>query len=147
MKTTKILKMKYKNLIIEKKEYVILKRVLNISGYQQDVTLRKAMGKLSRKLESAKICDEIDMPADVVRFNSEVTISSENGWHKQFQLVLPKSSDVKSNKISIITSMGAAVIGYAKGDSLVWEFPSGEQTITIEKVCQENIRINVNIIL
>src|SRR6056297_62762 len=147
MKTTKILKMKYKNLIIEKKEYVILKRVLNISGYQQDVTLRKAMRKLSRKLESAKICDEIDMPADVVRFNSEVTISSENGWHKQFQLVLPKSSDVRSNKISLVTSMGAAVIGYAKGDSLVWEFPSGEQTITIEKVCQENIRINVNIIL
>ncbi len=147
MKTTKILKMKYKNLIIEKKEYVILKRVLNISGYQQDLTLRKAVGKLSRELESAKICDEIDMPADVVRFNSEVTIVSENGWHKQFQLVLPKSSDVKNNKISILTPMGAAVMGYAEGDSLVWEFPSGEQTITIDKLEQENIQPNVNLML
>lgn len=147
MKTTKILKMKYKNLIIEKKEYVILKRVLNISGYQQDLTLRKAVGKLSRELESAKICDEIDMPADVVRFNSEVTIVSENGWHKQFQLVLPKSSDVKNNKISILTPMGAAVMGYAEGDSLVWEFPSGEQTIIIEKLEQENIQPNVNLML
>ncbi|MFD0799175.1 GreA/GreB family elongation factor [Maribacter chungangensis] len=139
--------MKYTNLIIEKKEYVILKRVLNISGYHQDITLRKAVGKLVKELESAKICDEVDMPADVVRFNSEVTIVSENGWHKKFQLVLPKSSDVKNNKISLLTPMGAAVMGYAEGDSLVWEFPSGEQNLTIEKVSQENIQINVNMIL
>lgn len=126
--------MKFTNLIIEKREYVILKRVLNISGYQQDLTLRKAVDKLSRELESAKICDEINMPSNVVRFNSEVTIVSENGWYKQFQLVLPKSSDAKSNKISILTPMGAALMGYTKGYSLIWEFPSGEQTITIEKV-------------
>jgi regulator of nucleoside diphosphate kinase len=147
MKTAKILKMKYKNLIVEKKEYVILKRVLNISGYQQDLTLRKAVGKLSRELESAKICDEIDMPSNVVRFNSEVTIVSENGWQKKFQLVLPKSSDVKNNKISLLSPMGAAVMGYAEGDSLIWEFPSGEQTLTIKKVEQENIQPNVNVML
>jgi regulator of nucleoside diphosphate kinase len=139
--------MKYKNLIVEKKEYVILKRVLNISGYQQDLTLRKAVGKLSRELESAKICDEIDMPSNVVRFNSEVTIVSENGWQKKFQLVLPKSSDVKNNKISLLSPMGAAVMGYAEGDSLIWEFPSGEQTLTIKKVEQENIQPNVNVML
>jgi regulator of nucleoside diphosphate kinase len=139
--------MKYKNLIVEKKEYVILKRVLNISGYQQDLTLRKAVGKLSRELESAKICDEIDMPSNVVRFNSEVTIVSENGWQKKFQLVLPKSSDVKNNKISLLSPMGAVVMGYAEGDSLIWEFPSGEQTLTIKKVEQENIQPNVNVML
>jgi regulator of nucleoside diphosphate kinase len=139
--------MKHKSLIIEKKEYVILKRVLNISGYHQDITLRKAVGKLNKELEIAKILDEEDMPQDIVRFNSEITIISENGWNKKFQLVLPKESDVENNKVSLLAPMGAAVMGYAEGDSLVWEFPSGEQKLTIEKVAQENIKINVNMIL
>jgi len=139
--------MKHENLVIEKKEYVILKRVLNLSGYHQDSTLKKSVGKLIKELESAKICDEADMPTDVVRFNSEVTIVSEKGWNKKFQLVLPKESDVKNDKISLSTPMGAAVMGYAEGDSLIWEFPSGEQELTIEKVVQENISTNVNMIL
>jgi len=139
--------MKHSNLVIEKKEYVILKRVLNLSGYHQDLTLQKSVGKLTKELESAKICDEEDMPADVVRFNSEITIVSEKGWNKKFQLVLPKESDVKNDKISLLTPMGAAVMGYAEGDSIIWEFPSGEQQLTIEKVKQENTPINVNMIL
>ncbi len=139
--------MKHENLVIEKREYVILKRVLNLSGYHQDITLKKSVGKLIKKLESAKICDEADMPKDVVRFNSEVTLASEKGWSKKFQLVLPKEGDVKNDKISLLTPMGAAVMGYAEGDSLIWEFPSGEQKLTIEKVVQENISINVNMIL
>jgi regulator of nucleoside diphosphate kinase len=98
-------------------------------------------------MESARICEEVDIQEDVVRINSIVTIVSEKGWYKKFQLVLPKESDVKNDKISILTPMGAAVIGYAEGDSLVWEFPSGEQKLTIEKVKQENTFINVNMIL
>ncbi|MCM4172349.1 transcription elongation factor GreAB [Arenibacter sp. TNZ] len=139
--------MKYKNLIIEKKEYVVLKRFMNLSGYYKDVTLRKSVEKLLGELESAQICDEMDMPKDVIRFNSKINIGSENGWRRKFQLVMPNDSDVKNDKVSILTPMGAAVIGYAESDSLSWEFPSGEQKLTIEKVEQENKYINVNMIL
>lgn len=139
--------MKYGNLVIEKKDYVIVKRVLNLSEFHRDLTLRKSVGKLSKELESAKICDEAEMYEDVVRLNSVVTIASKNGWNKKFQLVMPKESDIKNDKISLLTPMGAAVIGYAEGDSLVWEFPSGEQKITITKVKQEKKHINLNMIL
>ncbi|MFS4417462.1 GreA/GreB family elongation factor [Maribacter sp. 2307ULW6-5] len=139
--------MKYENLVIEKKEYVILKRVLNLSGFHQDVTLKKSVGSLARELEDAKICDENKMPKDVVRINSTVTIASETGWHKTFQLVLPNEGDVKNNKISLLTPMGAAVIGYAEGDTVTWEFPAGEQKLTLEKVVQEEKHLNLNMIL
>ncbi|MCK0135527.1 GreA/GreB family elongation factor [Arenibacter sp. S6351L] len=139
--------MKYKNLIIEKKEFVLLKRYMNLSGYYKDVTLGKSVKKLLTELESAKICDEVDMPKDVIRFNSTITIRSENGWTRKFQLVMPNDSDVKRDKVSILTPMGAAVIGYAEGDTLIWEFPNGEQRLTIEKIEQENKYINVNMIL
>lgn len=139
--------MKYKNLIIEKKEYVLLKRLMNLSRYYKDETLRSSVKKLLEELESAQICDEADMPKDVIRFNTMVTIISKNGWYKKFRLVIPTESDVKNDKISILTPMGAAVMGYAEGDSIIWDFPSGEQQLTIESVAQENIYINTNMVL
>ncbi|TLP82341.1 GreA/GreB family elongation factor [Maribacter sp. ACAM166] len=139
--------MKYEKLIIEKKEYVLLKRFMNLSGYYKDETLRKSVKKLLGELESAEILDVADMPKDVIRFNTMITIVSENGWHKKFTLVMPNESDMKNYKISILTPMGAAVMGYAEGDSIIWEFPSGEQKLTIEKVEQENKYLNANIVL
>lgn len=139
--------MKYGSLIIEKKEYVLLKRYMNLSGYYKDDTFRKSVKKLLDELESARILDEGDMPNDVIRFNTNVTIISKNKWHKKFKLVMPNDSDVKKDKISILTPMGAAVMGYAEGDDILWEFPSGEQRLTIEKVEQENISLSINTIL
>lgn len=139
--------MKYGSLVIEKKEYVLLKRLMNVSGYYKDTTLRSSVQKLMGELQAAKILDEENMPDDVIRFNTTVTILSENGWHKRFKLVVPSKSDVKNNHISILTPMGSAVMGYAKGDSLVWEFPSGNQKLTIENVEQENESINLNMMI
>ncbi|WP_339840876.1 GreA/GreB family elongation factor [uncultured Maribacter sp.] len=139
--------MKYGNLVIEKKEYVLLKRFMNLSGYYKDDTLRKSVQKLVGEMESAIICDASEMYDDVIRFNTTVTIVSDGGWHKKFKLVMPMDSDIKNDKISILTPMGAAVMGYSEGDTLLWEFPSGEQKLTIEKVEQENEYINLNMVL
>ncbi|MUH37148.1 transcription elongation factor GreAB [Zobellia amurskyensis] len=136
--------MKYGGLVIEKKEYVLLKRFMNLSGYYKDKTLRKSVEKLVGELESAQIHDEAEMPEDVIRFNSTITIASENGWRKKFKLVIPTESDVNSNRISILTPMGAAVIGYAQGDTLIWDFPAGEQRMLIERVDQEHKYINID---
>src|SRR5688572_18139601 len=139
--------MKHGNLVIEKGEYVLLKRLVNISGYYADDTQRESIKKLAGELEQAHIRNEEDMPSDVVRFNTWITIGSKNGWHKKFQLVMPKESDVKTNKISVLAPMGLAVIGYAQGDSVVWTFPNGEQQLTILKVEQEENPINVDMLL
>lgn len=139
--------MKYEKLFIEKKEFVLLKRFMNLSGYYKDDTFRKSVEKLVGELEAAQVCDDADMPKDVIRFNTTLTIGSEKGWRKTFKLVMPNESDVKNDRISILTPMGAAVMGYAEGDSITWEFPSGEQKLTIEKVVQENKHIDANMIL
>tara|TARA_R110000868_G_scaffold125037_2_gene330368 strand:- start:34934 stop:35353 length:420 start_codon:yes stop_codon:yes gene_type:complete len=139
--------MKYGNLTIEKKEYVMLKRFLNLSGYHRDSTFKKSIKKLSEELNLAIICDHIEMPKDVIRFNSIVTITTHNHWTKEFQLVIPKDSDIKNNKVSILTPMGAAVIGYAEGDTILWEFPTGEQQLIVSKVEQKNSQIDINVLL
>jgi len=137
--------MKYTTLLIEKKEYILLKRLLNVSGFTNENLIGKSVHNLLNELESAKIMDQEEMPSDVVRFNSTITVTSAQGWEKTFTLVLPKQSNVKEDKISILTPMGAAVIGYAEGDQIAWEFPSGKQRFSIKKVAQADEAINLNI--
>jgi len=128
--------MKYGSLILEKKEYVFLKRILNISGYAEDFEIQKSLQRLSDELKSAQIMDEENMPNDVIRFNSKIMVYSENGWEKTIQLVIPSEKDPKQTKISVLTPMGAALFGYSEGDTVVWNFPTGEQKIKIVAVTQ-----------
>ncbi|WCO03394.1 GreA/GreB family elongation factor [Psychroserpens ponticola] len=137
--------MKYGSLILEKKEYVYLKRILNISGYAEDHEVQKSLMKLVEELKSAHIVDEEDMPSDIIRFNSEVTITFESGLVKTLQVVIPLDKDLNKNKISVLTPMGSALIGYSKDDTIIWDFPGGKQQLKITNVTQEETLSGINI--
>ncbi|WP_179344998.1 GreA/GreB family elongation factor [Winogradskyella ursingii] len=139
--------MKYGSLILEKKEYVYLKRILNISGYAEDHEIQKCLMNLSEELKTAYIVDDEEMPKDVIRFNSTVTVTFNNGIEKTIQLVTPIDKDVKNNKISVLTPMGSALIGYSKEDSIIWNFPNGTQQITIKGVEQQVTHSGIDIVI
>ena len=138
--------MKYGSLIIEKKEYVYLKRILNISGYAEDHETQKCLMKLSEELKTAHIVNENDLPDDIIRFNSLVTLTLENGLEKKIQVVTPSDKNINLNKISILTPMGSALIGYSKGDTIIWDFPKGKQNLKIIDVAQESSYSEMNIV-
>lgn len=129
--------MKYGNLMLEKKEYVYIKRILNISGYVGDHEIQRSLRKFTEELKTAHILDEADMPLDVVRINSIVTVTSDNKWEKTIQIVQPSEKDIKNNKVSILTPMGAALFGYSVNDTVHWEFPQGEITLKVIDVIQQ----------
>lgn len=137
--------MKYGSLILEKKEYVYLKRILNISGYAEDFETQKSLQRFSEELKNAQIVDEADIPQDVIRFNSKITVYSENGWEKTIQLVIPSEKDAKQDKISILTPMGAALFGYSEGDTIEWDFPSGKKQLEIVAVKQDEKQLKIEI--
>jgi regulator of nucleoside diphosphate kinase len=129
--------MKYDHLILEKKEYVCIKRVLNLSGFNLDQANKESLSKLSEELITAQVLDEEDMPLDVIRLNSKVRISTKNGWEEEVQVVIPNHGDLSKKKISILKPMGAALIGYAQGDVVTWQFPMGIQELHIVSVEQD----------
>ena len=139
--------LKYENLIIEKKEYLLLKRLVNLSRYYKEKTLRKSFEKLFDELDAAHIYDEEAIPKDVVRLNSLVTIDSKTDGLKKFQLVLPTESDIKQDKISILTALGAALIGHAESDTIYLDLPSGKEVLTIANVVQNRKSINLTMVL
>ncbi|PZD76702.1 GreA/GreB family elongation factor [Mesonia sp. K7] len=129
--------MKYKHLIIEKREYDLLKKLISEGQYQKDVSYKNSILKLKEELLNAKIVKKEELPDDVVRFNSMVTIQTPF-LKKTYQLVSPSHSDLRENKISVLAPMGLALFGYSTNDEITWEFPSGENKIKIIDVTQQN---------
>lgn len=129
--------MKYGSIMLEKKEYVYVKRILNISGYVGNHEIQKSLIKFTEELKTAHILDEGEFPDDVVRLNSIVTVASDNNWEKTIQIVQPSEKDIKNSKVSILTPMGAALFGYSVGDVVNWDFPTGMKELKIMEVTQQ----------
>lgn len=128
--------MKYGKLIAEKHEAEVVMRLLATKMEMGDIVRRSSVGKLARELETALTVDEAEMPADVVRLNSIVTIDSTFNGKQTFQIVLPSQSDIARKKLSLLAPMGMALFGYATGDQVSWDFPSGRHDISIVEVEQ-----------
>lgn len=128
--------MKYGSIVLEKKEYVTLKQLLNLSNNYKENSRKQSILRLQEELKNAIILEEKELPEDVVRFNTEVVVATKDGWENNFQLVVPTKSDFSNKKISILTPMGLAIIGYAKGDLIDWEFPGGVKSLEIKEVKQ-----------
>ncbi|TXD59458.1 transcription elongation factor GreAB [Polaribacter sp. IC066] len=129
--------MKYGQIIIEENEFLILENLFKLKKEEHSKTAKNHILKLLYELKNAVILPESEMPKDVIRLNSQVQISSkDNLWTKIFELVLPHQSNVAENKISLLLPMGTAVLGYAKGDDILWEFPSGLKELKVIDVQQ-----------
>jgi regulator of nucleoside diphosphate kinase len=129
--------MKYKKLIVAQSEVDIIRELMS-KVHSKDLVHDSCYSKLRAELTQAKVMPDEDMPADLVRLGSFVDVDTPFGLMAGYQLVLPKESDPKQKKLSILTPMGSALIGYAVGDEVQWSFPAGEKTITIKKVYTEN---------
>ncbi len=131
--------MKNKTIIIEKKEYELLKRIMGMAQYYKDKSYKNSIEKLCMELQSARIVKNKEMPEDVVRFNSVVVIKTPFNASREYQIVTPQRSDIREGKISVLAPMGLALFGYSQGDEIAWEFPTGMSSILIEKVKQEKL--------
>ena len=75
---------------------------------------------------------------DVVTMMSTVDfVDEENGAARSVQLVYPGEADIATGKISILTLMGAGLIGLRSGQSIDWPDRSGKvHKLRIEAVRQ-----------
>lgn len=130
--------MKYGGLVVEKKEYELIKKMTLNETNANDHGQKVSIGKLITELKSAKFLPSKEMPIDTVRLNSTVTFIIADLFKKRFKIVAPEHSDVTKNKLSILSPMGLALFGYSENDVVEWQFPSGPNTVKIIKVEQEN---------
>ncbi|MCH8686587.1 nucleoside diphosphate kinase regulator [Pedomonas mirosovicensis] len=83
--------------------------------------------ELQNEIDRAKVVPLGAVPADVVRMGSIVEYRAESGPAKRVTLVFPGDADIADGKISILTPIGTALIGLAKGQSIAWTARDGRQ--------------------
>ena len=93
-------------------------------------------GYITREIERATVVPDRTPLAGIVGMESEVTFRDDaTGLQKQVTLVYPKSADIEAGRISVLTAIGAALIGLAVGQAISFETPSGElRSLTVLEV-------------
>ncbi len=91
--------------------------------------------ELLAEMERAKVVRDDSVPDDVVRMGSTVRFSSDDGRELTETLVYPVDEDSDAHKISVMTPVGAALIGLAVGQSIAWTARDGRKhKLTVLKV-------------
>jgi regulator of nucleoside diphosphate kinase len=91
--------------------------------------------ELLDELERAQIVDDKDVPKDVVRMGSTVTFKSDDGHTRTLKLVYPADESLDEHRISVMTPVGAALIGLGMGQSISWTARDGKHhRLTVTKV-------------
>jgi regulator of nucleoside diphosphate kinase len=122
--------------VLLKTDYNILNSyVKNLQGMQ--VNEKENYSKLSEELKRARLVDEKDFPADVVRLDSMVVIKDlTTNRNMTVTIVLPQKADIKQKKVSVLAPIGTALIGFKKGQVVSWNVPSGRKDFEIVEVMQ-----------
>jgi regulator of nucleoside diphosphate kinase len=91
---------------------------------------------LSEELTRADVVDDAECSPHVVRIGSLVSYrDGENGRSRTVRLVWPMEADVTKDRISVLSPVGAALLGMSAGQSISWPQPAGEpRMLTVETV-------------
>lgn len=83
--------------------------------------------ELLAEMERARVVRDGSVPADVVRMGSTVMFRSDDGRERTVTLVYPVDEDSTAHKISVMTPVGAALIGLGEGQSINWKARDGRR--------------------
>ena len=85
---------------------------------------------LAREIDRAAVVAPERIPPSVVTMNSRCVFRDDSsGRDRTVTLVYPEDEDVAAGKISVLTPIGAALIGLAEGQSIAWHTRSGESRV------------------
>jgi regulator of nucleoside diphosphate kinase len=79
------------------------------------------------ELERAEVVDDESLPASVVRMGSRVRFATEGQGERLVELVYPVDADIAAGKVSVLTPVGAALIGLSDGQTITWETRDGRE--------------------
>ena len=83
---------------------------------------------LLAELERAEVYPAPALPPGIVSMHSTVTfIDRGSGTSRTVELVYPQEADIDVGKISILTPVGAGLIGLATGQSILWPDRDGHE--------------------
>ncbi|WP_292051877.1 MULTISPECIES: GreA/GreB family elongation factor [unclassified Brevundimonas] len=83
-------------------------------------------GLLQAEMDRAEVLPEAEMPKGVVGLHRWVHFRDGQGNDvRRVQLVLPRDADIDAGRISVLSYVGAGLLGLTEGETIEWPSPSG----------------------
>lgn len=115
--------------ILTKTDYSIIKElIVNTPSH----LITKEISLLAKEIEKAKIVADSKIEPQVIRINSHFEVEDvTSGQLLKFQLTLPKTANLAEKRLSILSPLGVAMIGFQEGMEIEWPLPKGLKKLKI----------------
>ena len=104
-----------------------LERLSDLAYAVQD--REPAAAHLIEELARAEVTPPENFPPEVVRMHDRVSFHYDGARYDDFVLVYPFEANIEARKISILTQVGAALIGLKQRDTLHWHGGDGRDHV------------------
>ncbi len=99
----------------------------------------EATETLLKEINRAEIVDDSKIKKNVVQLNSYFEVRDiASGKVFCFTVTIPSLANIAEKRISILSPLGVALIGFKKGAEVEWKLPGGLKKLKIEKVEQRS---------
>lgn len=118
--------------IISKTDYETIKSAML---YLSPLQKTREVHMLGDELYSGIIVSDNEIASDVIRLNSYFEIQEEKSDRvMKFKLTLPDLANLTEKKISVLSPLGIALIGFKQGMTVECTLPTGNKKFKIIKV-------------
>lgn len=116
-------------ILITEKDLLRIKNVLSFQSSEE-------FENLEIELDRAKIITDVEVPPDLVTMNSKIRfLNVQDDKEMTITIVYPSDANFAEGKISVLASLGSALIGLRVGQEINWMFPDGKtRTLRILKI-------------
>lgn len=91
--------------------------------------------KLKTELKRAIKVESSAIPRDCITMNSIFEIKEvDESEIRTLTLVFPEKANIEENRVSILSPVGTAVLGYRVGNIIHWQVPAGVKKFIITKM-------------
>ncbi len=97
--------------------------------------LDRAPGAVDLFTELARATTVARLPEHVVGIGSLATFNYDGATYREFELVDPHRADIARQRISVLTPVGAMLLGLSEGQSIEWLGPDERpHKVSVERV-------------
>jgi len=118
-------------IILSRSDHDALVRMADSISDRSPELAEQVFGELDR----ARVVADSRLRPDVVRMGSTLRFTTDSGEDRTVTLVFPGEADIAAGRISVLTPVGAALIGLSEGQSIDWTGRDGRvHRLTVESV-------------
>lgn len=99
---------------------------------------QKEFSALQNEIENAvKVKDSL-LDKDIIRLDTTFFVKDvSTGKEMKFVLTIPELANLTEGKLSVLSPLGIALLGFEEGRTVEWVMPSGLKKLKIVKVINE----------